>query len=289
MSVRDGGRRRVSIIAVLACVVMVAVYAFAAISYSGSLQESAPNTKPPAAGVAVTFVPQLVLDTDQELTGYLVVTPAESLLSGDVLREDITVTVAPAVGVGAATVRKGQAPTPQGITLPTPGVVEQYPFDTYRLDVRVTATTADGSGIVHDLPVTTSTLFRIPGWRQSSAVDAQSQTTAPMTATVERSGSTKAIAVMLLVVMVALATIATLVARATIRGHLMEMSVAAWITAMLFALIPIRGFLPGAPPIGSWIDILVFFWVELALMLSVAAVATALLVRAHRRSDETTE
>ena len=38
-------------------------------------------------------------------------------------------------------------------------------------------------------------------------------------------------------------------------------------------------------PIGSWIDILVLFWVELALMLSVAAVATAMLVRARCTAD----
>jgi hypothetical protein len=31
----------------------------------------------------------------------------------------------------------------------------------------------------------------------------------------------------------------------------LDLSVASWLTAMLFALLPIRGFLPGAPPIGS--------------------------------------
>lgn len=51
-------------------------------------------------------------------------------------------------------------------------------------------------------------------------------------------------------------------------------------TALLFALIPLRGFLPGDPPLGSWIDVLVFFWVELILMLSVAAVVTTILLRA---------
>jgi hypothetical protein len=35
---------------------------------------------------------------------------------------------------------------------------------------------------------------------------------------------------------------------------------------MLFATIPLRGFLPGSPPIGSWIDYLVVLWVIAALI-----------------------
>jgi hypothetical protein len=61
----------------------------------------------------------------------------------------------------------------------------------------------------------------------------------------------------------------------------LELSVASWMTALLFALIPLRGFLPGSPPLGSWIDVLVFFWVELILMLSVAAVVATILLRAN--------
>jgi hypothetical protein len=55
------------------------------------------------------------------------------------------------------------------------------------------------------------------------------------------------------------------------------------LTAMLFALLPIRGFLPGDPPIGSWIDILVFFWVEGTIMICVVLAAIGLIVRGRRR------
>jgi len=63
----------------------------------------------------------------------------------------------------------------------------------------------------------------------------------------------------------------------------LELSVASWITAMLFALLPIRGFLPGDPPVGSWIDILVFFWVEVTIMVCVGLAATGLLMRAREQ------
>jgi hypothetical protein len=36
---------------------------------------------------------------------------------------------------------------------------------------------------------------------------------------------------------------------------------------MLFATIPLRTFLPGSPPIGSWVDYLVVLWVVAGLVL----------------------
>ena len=84
---------------------------------------------------------------------------------------------------------------------------------------------------------------------------------------IARSGSTKVVAALMLILMVALAIIAVLVVQSSASGRMrLELNVASWITAMLFALLPIRGFLPGDPPIGSWIDILVFFWVEATIM-----------------------
>ena len=63
---------------------------------------------------------------------------------------------------------------------------------------------------------------------------------------------------------------------------------AALMTALLFALIPLRGFFPGQPPLGSWIDVLVFFWVELIVMICVAAVVTTILLRAKDASRHPT-
>ncbi|MBU4464572.1 MAG: DUF4436 domain-containing protein, partial [Actinobacteria bacterium] len=45
-----------------------------------------------------------------------------------------------------------------------------------------------------------------------------------------------------------------------------EATVMSWIGAMLFATIPLRNFLPGSPPIGSWVDYLVVLWVVAALI-----------------------
>jgi hypothetical protein len=254
------------VIGALTVLVIAAVYAFAAISYRASIQAPTPATTAPPGGLAAVFVPQTVLDTGQQVAGYVLVYPAADLLGADgTLRHDITLTVAPAVGTGTLVFHQGQTPTPQYLTLPAPGIVEQYPFDTYQVASTVSAVTSAGSVLApQHLPVAGSLLFRIPGWR---VADPTTPSAAVLGATIARSGSTEAIAVMLLILMLALACIAVLVVRATIRGRLpLELTIASWITAMLFALIPIRGFLPGAPPIGSWIDILVFFWVEVALI-----------------------
>ena len=44
---------------------------------------------------------------------------------------------------------------------------------------------------------------------------------------------------------------------------------------MLFATIPLRTFLPGSPPIGSWIDFTVVLWVVVGLIVGLAIYVAA--------------
>lgn len=39
---------------------------------------------------------------------------------------------------------------------------------------------------------------------------------------------------------------------------------------MLFAVVPLRSFLPGAPPPGAWIDRAIVLWVLIALVSAMA-------------------
>jgi len=41
-----------------------------------------------------------------------------------------------------------------------------------------------------------------------------------------------------------------------------------WFAAMLFAIVPLRNILPGAPPPGAWIDQALVLWVLIALVAS---------------------
>jgi hypothetical protein len=89
--------------------------------------------------------------------------------------------------------------------------------------------------------------------------------------TMQRAFSTKIISVLVLILMVILAGLSIIASRDVQTGKRPNaFGMAAWLTGLIFAMPALRALLPGAPPLGSWIDILVFFWVEIATMISLA-------------------
>ena len=67
--------------------------------------------------------------------------------------------------------------------------------------------------------------------------------------------------------MVVIPVLVLTVAVMVLRGRRkVEVTVMGWMGAMLFATIPLRNFLPGSPPIGSWIDYLIVLWVLAGLV-----------------------
>jgi hypothetical protein len=262
--------------------VLVVAYAFGVTSYRAGLTQDMPEQQPPSGGVSVVVVPQRISAEDQEIPAQVLVFPSAELLdSAGLLTQELELRVQPAVSGQVLLLPAGEPPAPQAVMLPASGLVQQYPFDSYALsvDIHVHSLFAD----TYDaLPVTTTLLFRVPGWStQDTSIGASAGEGVFVSSDVVRDGSTKSIALLILLLMVILAAIAVLVTGSATRGRMkLELSVASWMTALLFALIPLRGFLPGDPPLGSWIDVLVFFWVELILMLSVAGVVTTILMRA---------
>jgi hypothetical protein len=262
--------------------ILVAAYLFGVQSYRAGLAQAFPAQDPPSGGVSVVIVPERVSAEEQELPAQVLVFPSPELLdSAGLLTQELEVRLQPALTGQTLLLPAGDAPAPQSVVLPAAGIVQEYPFDSYAVsaDVRVHSLYAD----TYDaLPVEASVFFRVPGWTTRDTASAASDAEGVVVSTeLARDGSTKSIAVLMLLLMCILATIAILVTGSATRGRMkLELSVASWMTALLFALIPLRGFLPGDPPLGSWIDVLVFFWVELILMLSVAAVVTTILLRA---------
>lgn len=99
----------------------------------------------------------------------------------------------------------------------------------------------------------------------------QSELVAIEIATINRSASVIAVVLLLLAAMALLAILAILVARSVVlQRRKVEATMAGWFAAMMFAIIPLRTNMPGAPPIGVWIDFLVVLWVELLLMFALA-------------------
>jgi hypothetical protein len=85
----------------------------------------------------------------------------------------------------------------------------------------------------------------------------------------DRSGAVIGAVAVVVCLVLAMATLSAMVAWsvATARRPI-EATMAGWFAALLFALIPLQNFLPGAPPLGAWIDVFVFLWVEIVLLIS---------------------
>lgn len=147
------------------------------------------------------------------------------------------------------------------------GQPQNYPFDTFRTTLISQASGPSGDYDATELAV----LGDVPAWLIRGQEVAEVPIPAALDVTLVRAGSTKTFVILLLVAMVVLAVLGLLVAGAVSTGRRkVEATMASWFAAMLFALIPLRLNLPGAPPIGVWMDFIVVLWVLLAIMAGLA-------------------
>lgn len=228
---------------------------------------------PPDKGVSVVLVPEAMDPEADHLRTGLVLVPSDSLLNEDgQLRRTVRVDIAGAIGDSSLVFLRGEVPASQVLELAIQGTVQDYPFDEYLLDVQVQASAADGE----PLPALTGRYFKVPGWtyKANSPRQLAEDSVLDFSGTIERDLPTRSIALLLMFLMVLLAAIAVLLVWAVATRRIRkEIAVGSWTSLLLFALLPIRNYFPGAPPIGSWMDILVFFWVEAIIMCCVALVA----------------
>lgn len=112
-------------------------------------------------------------------------------------------------------------------------------------------------------------------WRYSIAQEAVG--TAPAGDTLElalvvkRGGGVLAFVLVVLSLMVVMVVLSALVARSVAKKRRpIEATMAGWFAALLFALVPLRTNMPGAPPIGAWLDVAIFYWVEMGLLITMA-------------------
>lgn len=274
-----GRRRRLWPAGVL--LLMVLAYLGVALSFGRGFSSDLVMPSPPRQGVAVVVVPEELGADARTMAAAVLVLPDRSLTDADGrLTKAIRIEVDPTVTRGTVDFPAGRIPSPAKIAVPVVGAVQRYPFDSYAVDaaVRAVVTVEDESTTV---PLTLTVGGAISGWDLGGlTANPPVDGTAQIRGDVSRAASTVFIALLLILMMAAMATIAALVVRAVLRGSLpLELAVASWLMTMLFALLPLRSFMPGSPPIGSWMDILVFFWVELTLGVCVVVTAVSLLLR----------
>ncbi len=262
-------RRRAVVVAVGALVVL---YAGLLVLYavSGRTQGVGAGAQPPPGGVRIDITVEAIEGSTDRLTIGVDLEPDAALVSetGLTLARQVTVVVDPSAGSRAVVFPAGQIPALNRVDLILDGDIRNWPLDRYGVALVVFAS-AGSSPDTDVLPSVVRIGRSVPGWR--TTVNAQANDLPPgvqqFDITVRRSGDTLAFAALLLAVLVALPTTALLVSGRTFWGHRpVQPTFMSWMAAMLFATIPIRNFLPGNPPPGSWVDAVIVLWVIIGLV-----------------------
>jgi hypothetical protein len=272
--------RYVAAIIVVAAVIYLGVVAlYASSGRVASLSDT--TAPPPSGGVTVGLSADAVNPAAGRISMNLQIDASEQLLAreGIGLAKTVHVILSPASGAQSITFKAGAVPSIVPIELIVDGSIENWPFDDYRADpLVIIAYTGDGDSRAL-IPVHVALHGYVPGWTLDASQREDPKTlhidsdgpAADQSHTISlrawRSGSTIAFGIVLLCLMIAMPCLVLFVAINAYRGRRkMEPTLMSWMAAMLFATIPLRTFLPGSPPIGSWIDYLIVLWVFAGLV-----------------------
>ncbi|MBM4599609.1 DUF4436 domain-containing protein [Rhodococcus hoagii] len=202
------------------------------------------------------------------------VAPGASFLDsgGADLAREMTVLVSPSIARTKLVLPQGTSVTTFDTQVLLDGQAGRWPFDRFVVDpLVVTAYTGSGSD-VQTHPTRVLVDGEAEGWTVGDDVlSADGQDVQEVRVEVHRSGGILVYSALLLAMMVILAALAAFVSIQTARRRrVVHTDMLGWMAAMVFAVIPMRNILPGAPPIGAWVDITVTVWVIVTLVVSLA-------------------
>ncbi|QJU52492.1 DUF4436 family protein [Herbiconiux sp. KACC 21604] len=285
-------RRRLWLLISLAALGIV-VYLLVVALYASSGARSTMIGDPTASDsdVDVTVSPLAVNGAVERLSLDISVEAPDSLIeaNGVAMKKQLLVLVTPVDGAQTVALDKGSIPRITKTTsVVAGGSVENWPFDRYSTGLLVVAYTVDAGGNAEVQQTNVMWKGYLSGWNFAVSevvpddpvileMPDGSQEKAPLLMIeASRSGSTLAFGVLLLSVLVVMPVLVLFVAISAFTGRRkVEATLMSWMGAMLFATIPLRGFLPGSPPIGSWIDFLIVLWVIVALVAGLAVYVAA--------------
>lgn len=272
-------RPRGRLLAIVLIAALVVVYAVVVALYAQN--ERAANIEgcteaPPSDAVLIALDPESVNAANDRIVANLTVRSFGPLASRDtsLLSEPLTILISDTDGPRSFTIAQDEIPSPQSVSFITDGYIERWPFDSHSADVAIVSLHGEGERMTA-VPTLLCGSAHVPGWTFSSqevpgtdefVVDGEQVTQVRITAT--RSGATVAFGIVILGLMIVLPVLGLTVAIIAYRGiRKVEATLMSWMAAMLFATIPLRTFLPGSPPVGSWVDYLVVLWVVAGLVL----------------------
>ncbi len=187
--------------------------------------------------------------------------------------EDLTLVVTQTDASRTYTFGAEEIPSPVSVRFVTDGQIERWPFDTHTVQFAVAVLHEVDGGLV-PVPLDLCGSTHVPGWTFSSVqVEGEGdlvlggETVDEISLTASRSAATVAFGIIIVGLMIVMPVLGLTVAIRVLRGERKaEATLMSWMAAMLFATIPLRTFLPGSPPIGSWVDYVVVLWVVAGLI-----------------------
>jgi Domain of unknown function (DUF4436) len=212
------------------------------------------------------------------LTVNVLIYPGESLEDKrfEELKTDIAVRLYPPNDLGDLQFPKGKAPAQVSTTIQAHGDPGAWPFDSYRTE-QLSADVFVGSGAERKrIPAIVEVTGSMDGWDASvrhstDTSETGSHANNSAVITLHRAKGPLIFDLGIILVLISLPTLALLVAIPMALGRRKFVPpFATWYAANLFAIVPLRNILPGAPPPGSMIDQALVQWVLLALATAMA-------------------
>lgn len=257
--------------------IIVLVYAGSLIGYR-YVSGSEASLGPPDLGASEDTVVQVTLhsiDTvDSAVEAKVVVFPAEDHLHPqlNVVNTDVAVRLfLDEVNLAQdLETPSGRLPAEMSTTILAEGDPDKWPFDSYRIGP-LGADVLVGSGDERTFePARVEVTGTLNGWDVTSVRSGPATQSSGEgdyeTVTLSRARGALAFDLGLCLVLITLPALALFVSIEMLRGRKNFLPpFGTWYAAMLFAIVPIRNFMPGAPPPGAWIDQVLVLWVLLAL------------------------
>jgi Domain of unknown function (DUF4436) len=216
--------------------------------------------------------------TTNRLTVNVLIYPGESLEDRrfEELKTDIAVRLYPPNDLGDIQFPKGKAPAQVSTTIQAHGDPGNWPFDSYRTEQQ-SADVFVGTGANRKrIPAIIEVTGSMDGWdatvkRSTDTSETGSHNNNSAVITLHRAKGPLIFDLGIILVLISLPTLALLVAIPMALGRRKFVPpFATWYAANLFAIVPLRNILPGAPPPGSMIDQALVQWVLLALATAMA-------------------
>lgn len=200
------------------------------------------------------------------------VMPDDSMVNHrlNVLTTDTSVRFRPHNDLGDLQYPAGKYPARVTTTIVAHGDPGDWPFDAYRTDTIQADVLVGTNDNRQYKPARVEVTGELEGW-DISVTRVGRDSADPgrpdnVVVTVKRAKGPLVFDLGICLVLITLPTLALFVAIQMLTGRRQFLPpFSTWYAAMLFAVVPLRNILPGAPPAGAWIDQAVVIWVLIAL------------------------